>query len=170
MDVYVIRYWWITCGWNINRIKWMGSSAESQILGRRNAYHPWDCHIVRIHLVDLYGKLVGINIPIPWIPWVRDKEWFLLKRKNSRSCTYKYLRWAVSPHLRQARREPDVAIRVDPVGKFVEIMSHIAIDLPSTASGNTPRKDPLNRTSLLFWDHVIYHLISCVCFWKGNHI
>ena len=108
MDVYVIRYWWITCGWNINRIKWMGFSAESQILGTEKRVPSMGLSYVRIHLVDLYGQLVGINIPIPWIPWVRDKEWFLLKRKNSRSCTYKYLKMgrvtASSPGKAGARR------------------------------------------------------------------
>ena len=87
----------------------MGFSAESQILGTEKRVASMGLSYVRIHLVDLYGKLVGINIPIPWIHLgLRDEEWFLLKRKNSRSCTYKYLKMgrvtASSPGKAGARR------------------------------------------------------------------
>ncbi len=196
--IHDIIYWWITYVWNINRIKWtMDFQYNLRVWGRRNMDEgTMNVFLWRgdfKHVVPIINAfLILFKVALCNTSTVS----FLGISLNLPLCFSCRRFSAVSPHLRQAMRELDVAIRVDPVDKFVEIMSHIAIDLPSTASFGTrephpgPNKNerldhehiwtqkqdkrihPVDALRPLFWDYVIYHLMSCVCVccWKGNQI
>ena len=147
--IHDIIYWWITYVWNINRIKrTMDFQYNLRVWGRRNmdegmtnVFFLWRGDFkhfapinafLRLHYVAL---LLYLFCGFPW----------------TYPCVFHVVVSAVSPHLRQAMQELDVAIRVDPVDKFVEIMSHIAIDLPSAASFGTKVPTKTNGWTTSRW-------------------